>query len=109
MARYSLSQTADEKITAIYEYSVLHFGEMQADKYFLGMHALFGVLAERPFLGRRSDELGEGTRRVVYKAHVIFYRPVSGGILVVDLFGVRQLLDATRPGEEIDDVSDTDD
>jgi toxin ParE1/3/4 len=112
MAHYRLSQLADEKIAAIYEYSVLHFGESQADEYFLGLHALFDVLAERSFLGRRSDELGEGLRRFVYKVHVIFYRPVSDGILVVDLFGVRQLRRAPFSGAaesgEAADISDTD-
>jgi plasmid stabilization system protein ParE len=56
MARYSLSRAADDKIAAIYEYSVLQFGERQADKYFLGLHDIFEALAERPNLGPRRDE-----------------------------------------------------
>jgi toxin ParE1/3/4 len=92
MARYSLSRVADEKISEIYEYSLLHFGEKQADDYFLGMHALFDVLAQRPFLGRVSEELGLETQRFIYRAHVIFYRPVNDGIFVIDIFGSRQIV-----------------
>lgn len=91
MARYSLSQVADGKISAVYEYSLLQFGEDQADDYFLGMHHLFEILAERPLLGRQSDALGEGMRRFVYKAHVVFYTSTADGILVVDIFGIRQM------------------
>jgi plasmid stabilization system protein ParE len=49
------------------------------------------TLAETPLLGREDDNLGNGIRRFVYEQHVIFYRMVSGGILVLDIFGVRQV------------------
>jgi toxin ParE1/3/4 len=91
MAHYRLSRAADEKISAIYEYSVLRFGEDQADDYFLGMHGVFQVLAERPLLGRQCRDLGDGIRRFLYQSHVIFYRPAANGIFIIDIFGERQL------------------
>lgn len=92
MARYRLSNTADQKITSIYEYSVLKFGEVQADAYFLGMHDLFDLLASNPSMGREEPELGEGVRRFLYEAHLVLYRPVTDGILILDLLGARQKL-----------------
>jgi hypothetical protein len=38
MARYRLSNLADQKIAAVYEYSLLQFGETQTDVYFLRLH-----------------------------------------------------------------------
>lgn len=90
MARYRLSGVADEKIESIYEYSVRHFGEAQADRYFLGLHDLFELLAGNPLMGQEEPELGDGIRRFLYEAHIVFYRPASDGVLVLDLKGVRQ-------------------
>ena len=93
MARYRLTGVADQKIESIYEYSVLRFGEAQADVYFLGLHDLFEMLANNPLMGQEETDLGEGLRRFFYGAHIVFYRPVSDGVLILDIKGVRQ-----RPG-----------
>lgn len=90
MARYRLSRIADQKIESIYEYSILRFGEAQADSYFLGLHDLFDLLAGNPLMGQEEPDLGDGIRRFLYEAHIIFYRPMSDGVLILDLKGVRQ-------------------
>jgi len=90
MARYRLSGVADHKIESIYEYSTLRFGETQADSYFLGLHDLFGLLAKNPLMGQEEPDLGDGIRRFMYEAHIVFYRPMSDGVLILDLKGVRQ-------------------
>lgn len=97
MARYRLSNTADKKIASIYEYSVLNFGETQADEYFLGLHDLFELLATNPLLGREEPDLGADIRRFLYQAHLVFYRPFSEGVLILDIRGARQRPE-TRPG-----------
>jgi plasmid stabilization system protein ParE len=43
-------------------------------------------LAERPHLGRVFHEY----RRFEHEAHVIFYRPRRGGILIVDISHQRE-------------------
>jgi toxin ParE1/3/4 len=90
MARYRLSGTTDDKIASIYEYSILKFGEAQADAYFLGLHDRFDLLAGNPSMGREEPQVGEGVRRFLYEAHLIFYRPVTDGIFVLDVVGTRQ-------------------
>lgn len=90
MARYRLSRIADQKIDSIYEYSILRFGEAQADSYFLGLHDLFELLANNPLMGQEEPDLGDGIRRFLYEAHIVFYRPISDGVLILDLKGVRQ-------------------
>ena len=90
MARYRLTSVADQKIESIYEYSLIRFGEAQADAYFLGLHDLLELLASNPLIGQREPNLGHDMRRFLYEAHIVFYRPVPDGVLIVDLKGVRQ-------------------
>jgi toxin ParE1/3/4 len=67
-----------------------NFGEAQPDAYFVGMHDLFDLLAATPLIGHEAAELGEGIRRFLYEAHIVSYRSISDGILVLDIVGVRQ-------------------
>ena len=63
----------------------------------LGALCLFGLLASNPQMGQEEPDLGDGIRRFLYEAHIVFYRPVTDGVLIVDLKGVRQQSPST-PG-----------
>lgn len=91
MAAYRLTRTADARLSGIYEYSYLNFGEAQADAYLLDLNRIFELLAETPFMGRECGELGTGLRRLIHKRHVAFYRITTEGILIVDIVGTDQL------------------
>jgi plasmid stabilization system protein ParE len=54
------------------------------------MHDLFALLASNPRMGRAEPELGVGIHRFLYEAHIIFYKPVEDGILILDLLGVKE-------------------
>jgi hypothetical protein len=41
-------------------------------------------------MGREEPQVGEGVRRFLYEAHLIFYRTVTDGIFVLDVVGTRQ-------------------
>jgi plasmid stabilization system protein ParE len=56
----------------------------------MGLHDLFDLLAKNPLMGQEEPDLGDGIRRFLYEAHIVFYRPVSDGVLIIDLKGVRQ-------------------
>ena len=45
---YKLSNLAVEDFTAIYEYTLLNFGVMQADKYTEHLESTFNLLATSP-------------------------------------------------------------
>lgn len=92
MAGYRLTRRADRKLEAIYTYTLENFGEAQADSYFVTLEETFGLLAERPHLGRRFHEY----RRFEHGAHVIFYRQRRGGVLIVDIFHRREDADKIR-------------
>lgn len=83
MGRYWLSSAAASDIEAIYLRGVVEFGERQADAYHDELHQTFEMLAAYPAAARERSELGAGVRVHPKSAHLIAYRIVAGGILVV--------------------------
>lgn len=86
MAVYRLSRAAQFKLTEIYEYSLLNFGEQRADAYLLSLHESFERLANMPQMGR----LWRRWRRHEHAEHVVFYEVSGDGILVVQIFHHRE-------------------
>jgi toxin ParE1/3/4 len=82
MADYSLSRIARTKISHIYEYSLLTFGERQADIYVDSLFETFDHLAKLPNMGRAWRRW----RRHEHAEHVIFYMIKDDGIEIVDVF-----------------------
>ena len=52
MASYRLSEKADEDLSRLYEYGILHYGQERADRYYNGLIERFEELAENPGFGR---------------------------------------------------------
>ena len=92
MPRYRLTRRADRKLEAIYRYTFENFGAAQADTYFAALEETFGLLAERPHLGRIFHEY----RRFEQESHIIFYRTRRSGILIVDILHQREYADKIR-------------
>lgn len=86
MAVYKLSQDALEKLSAIYEYSLLNFGEQKADEYYLSLHKIFELLAEQPDLGRKFHEF----RRHEHGSHIFFYKVTDYGILILHILHQKE-------------------
>ena len=82
MADYSLSKIARAKISDIYEYSLLTFGERQADAYVDSLFEIFDRLEELPNMGRAWRRW----RRHEHAEHIIFYMVGGDGIEIVEIF-----------------------
>ena len=82
MAVYKLSLSAEAKLAEIYEYSLLTFGERQADKYYQALHDTFDLLVQAPGMGRTFRDF----RRHDHGAHAIFYEPMDGGIFISQIY-----------------------
>ena len=89
MAGYNLSLRAIEKLDKIYEYSIENFGEHQADKYYFSMHDAFDLLAQQPKLGR----IFRRYRRHEHAEHIIFYKELNDGILIVEVLHKHEDID----------------
>ncbi len=80
---YKLSNLAVEDFTAIYEYTLLNFGAIQADTYTENLESTFHLLYSTPLMGYECPEIAEGVRRHDHQRHAIFYRPRNNEIYVI--------------------------
>lgn len=90
MADYELTKQADRRLADIYRYSIQKFGLKTAGRYLTGMHQAFALLAENPLLGTGQELVNPGSRRLVYASHVIYYRPLEAGVLILEVLHEAQ-------------------
>lgn len=64
MGVYKLSNNAADKLSDIYEYTILNFGEEQADKYYMSLHSAY-ISSEREC--RRQNSVREGDKDKVWE------------------------------------------
>ncbi|NDV14862.1 hypothetical protein GO009_02395 [Muricauda sp. TY007] len=89
MGVYKLSNKAETDLAEMYEFGIYKFGLLQAQRYFNGMHEVFGVLAENIDLGCDASEFIGDLKRFSYKAHTIFYFQTTSGIFVLRVLSQR--------------------
>ncbi len=76
---------------SIIGYTLRTWGEAQASRYVDDLEACCRMLADNPALGRASDYVRRGLRRMERGRHVIFYRCEPEGILVSRILHQRVL------------------
>lgn len=89
MGIYKLSQKAEFDLAEMYEEGIFKFGFLQAQKYFLEMHDVFGVLAENADLGRDASEFIKDLKRFAFNAHTIFHFRTTNGIFIINVLSQR--------------------
>jgi len=87
MASYRLSEKADEDLSRLHEYGLIHFGQDRADRYYDGLIERFEQLAENPRLYPAVNHIRPGYRRSVYGRHSIYYRIDPDEIVIVRILG----------------------
>lgn len=80
---YKLSNLAAEDFTAIYEYTFLNFGVVQADTYTEQLESTFRLLLSSPLMGRECPDVGLDVRRHDHQRHAVFYRQREHDIFVI--------------------------
>ena len=92
MNDYTLSPEAILDLTDIYDFTVVEWGEAQAEKYLHDIYAVFERLTKFPHIGRLRTELSDGLRSIPSGAHVIFFMRWQGNIVIVRvLHGARDV------------------
>jgi toxin ParE1/3/4 len=92
MALYRLSNRAAADVDALFEYTILNFGLLQARQYLLALHDRFELLALNPMYGRAADDLSPGLRRSEIGSHVAFYSAQEGVVFIARV--LHQTMDA---------------
>ena|SRR6187551_1845946 len=80
---YKLSNLAVEDFTAIYEYTLLTFGAVQADAYTDHLESTFQLLSSSPLMGYACPEIADGVRRHDHQRHAVFYRQREHDIFII--------------------------
>jgi toxin ParE1/3/4 len=90
MSGYVLRPRAKADLAEIWRYTAERWNTAQADKYYRGIVAELGKVAESPTLGRPCDDIRPGYRRQNVGAHVIFYRTDGEAVDVVRILHARR-------------------
>ena len=96
MKRASISLEAETDIDQIASYTSNKWGWRQSDRYLDQLEESFQILAQHPSIGRSCDSIQAGLRRFEVGKHVVFYRPESGGILVLRILHQQMIPIKTR-------------
>ena len=80
---YKLSKLAAQDFAAIFEYTLLNFGEKQAEKYLAQLEDIFNLLVASPKIGMECGEYIAGIRRHYHQNHAIYYFEQSQRVLIV--------------------------
>ncbi|AXF76573.1 type II toxin-antitoxin system RelE/ParE family toxin [Erwinia tracheiphila] len=78
---YKLTERAAEDFAGIYDYTLLKFGEAQADHYTDALEAFFETLSGMPDMGRDYNAV-PGVMRIEFQRHIIFYTVRDTDILI---------------------------
>ena len=79
---YKLTYQAADDFAGIYDYTLLKFGEAQADNYTDALEAFFETLAGMPDMERDYDAV-PSVMRIEFQQHAIFYTVRDTHILIV--------------------------
>lgn len=74
MARYALSPAAQGDLEIIWDYSLRHWGEAQAETYTRSIQAACEALAKDTLVRRSAEAIRAGYRKVAVGSHVMFFR-----------------------------------
>ncbi len=90
MRRYRLSRAAARDLSAIWDYSDAHWGEVQADRQFGAIRAACEGLANGTRLPSPADAVREGYLKHPVGSHMIYLRrDAEGRFLIVRILHQR--------------------
>ena len=87
------SPQAEIDLTAIWDY-IAGDSVRAADALIDRIDAMFDLLAQTPLAGRARYDLAPNLRSFPVGSYVIFYVPVSDGVVIVRVMSGRQGIDA---------------
>ena len=82
MASYTLSPAAQADLESIWDYTVRHWGDAQAERYTRGIQAACEALSNGTLVSRSADDIRAGYRKAAVGSHVMFFR-VQGDVVEI--------------------------
>lgn len=87
MASYKLNEKAADDLDRLFDYGIDHFGLRHAQAYVEGLKRRLDEIGAHPRRYRAVDEIREGYRRSVYRAHSIYYRIGDETVEIMRILG----------------------
>ena len=94
MTGYILSPAAQADLESIWDYTVTHWGETQAEDYTRKLREACEALSKGKLVSRSAEDIRQGYRKVAVGSHVMFFRPQSGVLVVIRI--LHQSMDVAR-------------
>lgn len=89
MAEYRLTPAAQRDLDSIFDYTVAQWGLVQAADYTDRIEQACNELAQAPLRAPACDAIRQGYRRRGVSRHVIYFRMMDTGIIVVRILHKR--------------------
>ena len=93
-ASYALSSAAQSDLESIWDDSLRHWGEAQAETYTRSIRAACEALAKGTSAGRSAEEIREGYRKVAVGSHVMLFRIRDDAVQIMRI--LHQSMDVDR-------------
>ena len=93
MAKYKISNSAQQDLIRVHHYGVKKFGVAQADKYFNSFFEYFDTIAQQPYSFESVDFIKSGYRRCVCGSDSIYYRVNNDVVEIMAIIGKQDLND----------------
>ena len=94
MARYSLTPAAQADLAEIWDYTVKHWGEAQAERYTRDIQAACEGLSAGTSVGLSAEDIRPGYRKIAVGSHIMYYRERSGAFEIIRILHRR--MDVSR-------------
>ena len=94
MAGYTLSPAAQTDLESIWDYTVRHWGEAQAEVYVRGIQAACEALSNGTLVSRSADDIRAGYCKAAVGSHVMFFRMHAGVVEIIRI--LHQGMDVDR-------------
>ena len=94
MASYTLSPAAQADLESIWDYTVAHWGEAQAEVYTRGIQAACEALSNGTLVSRSADNIRAAYRKAAVGSHVLYFRMQSDMVEIVRI--LHQSMDVER-------------
>jgi toxin ParE1/3/4 len=91
VSNFRLSRRAEEDFLQIGAFTIDRWGVDQANRYLNQLETCCRQIADMPAMGRPANEVRPDLRRIEHGRHVIFYRELSDGVLIVRILHHKML------------------
>ncbi|MES9903734.1 MAG: type II toxin-antitoxin system RelE/ParE family toxin [Sedimenticola sp.] len=90
MTRVVFTPESSKDLKDIVRYTRETWGSVQAVEYVSGLRKQSALLAQRPDVGKKRDDLADGLLCFPYVSHIVYYTKIHDGIAIIRFLHKQQ-------------------